>query len=124
MVDYVTKANVDTALGTGWQGSGDADRAVKQANAWLSAELNGRDFDTVPPAVIEAGAELARMSAEGALFADSEGLVKSESVVADTVEVSTTYQDGSRPVQGAMSYVRTLLKPYLMPLGVTMLKRI
>lgn len=124
MIDYVAVSDVDTVLGSGWQGSGNADRAVRQANAWLAAELNGREFETVPPAVIEAGAELARMSAEGALFADSEGNVKREMVKADTVEVETEFMDGSRPVQGAMSYVRTLLKPYLMPLGVTLLKRL
>ena len=123
-MDYITAQDVTDTLGAGWADGGDEARAVRQANAWLSAELNGRAFETVPAPVIEAGAELARMSAEDALFADSEGLVKSESVTADTVSVETTFQDGSRPVQGAMTYVRTLLKPYLMPLGVTMLKRV
>ncbi|WP_129141529.1 DnaT-like ssDNA-binding protein [Modicisalibacter coralii] len=124
MVDYVTKADVDTTLGSGWEGSGDADRAVKQANAWLSAELNSRTFETVPTEVVEAGSELARMSAEGTLYADSDGDVKSESVKAGEVEVSTEYQDRSRATNGTLQYVKALLKPWLMPLGVTLLKRL
>lgn len=125
MVDYVTRADVDATLGAGWEGAGDADRAVRQANAWLTAKLPGREFDTVPTPVIEAGAELAQMAANGTLYADSEGDVKRESVEADTVSVETEYADGSRAVQGAMLYVADLLRPWVNPYGsVTLMKRL
>ena len=124
MVDYVTKADVDATLGAGWEGAGDADRAVKQANAWLSAQLNSRTFTTVPTEVVEAGSELARMSAKGTLYADSDGDVKREMVKVGEVEVSTEYQDRSRATNGTLKYVRALLKPWIAPLGVTLLKRI
>ncbi|SEN64982.1 DnaT-like ssDNA-binding protein [Halomonas caseinilytica] len=126
MPTYVTKADVDAELGAGWEGTADPERAVRQANVWLSTHLSGREFDTVPAEVVQAGAELARLSAEGTLYADSEGDVKREMVKADTVEVETEFMDGSRPTVGALSYVRDLLRPWLSPFGgsVSMLKRL
>ncbi|MCG7598879.1 hypothetical protein MHM84_03710 [Halomonas sp. McH1-25] len=125
MAQYITVTDVDTQLGSDWAEPAAKDRAVRQANAWLTAKLSGREFDTVPTPIIEAGAELAQMAANGTLYADSDGDVKRESVEADTVSVETEYQDGSRAVQGALLYVLDLLKPWLNPYGsVTLLKRL
>lgn len=38
MTDYITKSDVDTLLGAGWEGAGDAGLAVLQANTWLTAK--------------------------------------------------------------------------------------
>lgn len=112
---YVTVADVDAELAAGWEGSGDKAASVKMANMWLTSR-------SIPSGVEDeritlAGAYLAKMAAAGTLYADSEGAVKSERVKADTVEVDTTYQDGSKAIIGDMAYVKDLLRPWLNPYG-------
>ena len=126
MITYITKAEVDAELGAGWEGDADAERAVRQANVWLSTKLGGHEFEAVPDEVIQAGAELAKMAAEGTLYADSEGNVKREMVKADTVEVETEYMDGSRPTSGNLSYIEDLLAPWMSPFGgsVSLMRRL
>lgn len=126
MVEYVTKADADAELGTGWEGTSDPARAIRQSNVWLSTHLSGREFDTVPTEVVQAGAELAKLAAEGTLYADSEGDVRRESVSAGSVSVETEYTDSSRATVGALEYVKALIKPWLSPFGgsVTMLRRL
>lgn len=80
-MDYITVAQVDALLGAGWAGTGDPARAVLMANTWLSAKPLPA-FDEVPAAVVQAGAEIAREAASGALYGASETGVLSKSVEA------------------------------------------
>ncbi|KTG25386.1 hypothetical protein AWR38_01040 [Idiomarina sp. WRN-38] len=123
---YVTQSDVDTILGAGWEGSGDPVLAVQQANDWLLARsIPLPDNTTQPDRIKRAGAYLAKMAAAGALYADTQGAVKSETVKADTVSVSTEYQDGARELAGDMAYVNDLLRPWLSPWGgVSILRRL
>ncbi|MEE4465414.1 hypothetical protein V2S84_25390, partial [Azotobacter chroococcum] len=82
MTDYITVSQVDELLGAGWEGTGDKDRAVLMANAWLSAKPLP-EFDEVPAAVVQAGAEVAREAAAGRLYAAYEAGVLAKSVEAD-----------------------------------------
>ena len=111
MNEYVTVAKVDDLLGSGWQGDGDATQAVMEANVWLSAR-NLPD-DPIPTAVERAGALLARESAKGELYADSEGAIKRERVKASSVESETEYAGGSNPQSGTMRLVLDMLRPWL-----------
>ncbi|MEG3078482.1 DnaT-like ssDNA-binding protein [Halomonas sp. 5021] len=111
MSDYITVAKADELLGAGWQGDGDADQAVMEANVWLSAR-NLPD-DPVPSAVERAGALLAKEAAKGELYASTTGSVKRKRVKADTVESETEYTTGDNRQSGTMRLVLDLLRPWL-----------
>jgi hypothetical protein len=113
MSDYVTVEQVDALLGAGWQGSGDAARAVLMANTWLSAKPL-QAFDPVPDAVLQAGAEIAREAAAGKLYAAYEAGVQSKSAAAGSVSSSKTYAaGGGRAVSAGEAFALALLAPYL-----------
>ncbi|MGP9796193.1 hypothetical protein ACT3UJ_02360 [Halomonas sp. 86] len=121
---YVTANQVDEILGSDWAEEAAKPLAVQMANDWLTAK--GIPADVDDERIIRAGAYLARMAARGELFANSEGVVKSSRVKAEGVEVDETFADGSRPVNGDMEYVKTLLSPWLTPFGagVRILRRL
>lgn len=112
MTVYITVQDVDALLPMGWQGSGDKDEAVMQANTWLKAR-KVKVGDPVEQDIKQAGAYLAREAAQDKLYSDSEGAIKRKRVKADTVESEKEYMDGSKPVSGVLALVMDLLKPYL-----------
>lgn len=114
-MNYVTIESVTTQLGPNWQGDGDANLAVTQANAWLRAKRL-RQFEVIPEDVLLAGAYAAQLAAKGELYKDrADGVVKSERVKADTVEVQTEYVAGmEQGKSSAMLFIDDLLSPYLL----------
>ncbi len=111
MIDYITVAIVDDLLGAGWQGDGDADQAVLEANVWLTAR-NLPD-SPVPSAVERAGALLAREAANDRLYADRQPNLKRKMVDADGVRSEREYMDGSTASGGTMRLILDLLRPWL-----------
>ena len=67
MTEYITIAQVDSLLGSAWTTEDKKARAVLMANVWLSAKPLPA-FSEVPAAVVQAGAEIAREAAAGALY--------------------------------------------------------
>lgn len=112
MTEYITVAQVDQLLGTGWEGSGDKSLAVEQANAYLNT-LAFKAWEAQPDSVTRAGAELAKEAAAGRLYEDSEGALKRKRVKADTVESEKEYQDGAQARSGALQFIDALLSPWL-----------
>lgn len=114
-MNYVTIDSVTQSLGPDWAGSGDANLAVTQANAWLHAKRL-RQFEVIPEDVLLAGAYAAQLAAKGELYKDrADGVVKSERVKADTVEVQTEYVAGMEQGKSStMLFVDDLLSPYLL----------
>lgn len=120
---FITAEQVDSLLGSDWAQAAAKPLAVQMANDWLRAKGIPADIDD--DRITRAGAYLAKMAAAGALYADTQGAVKSETVKADTVSVSTEYQDGARELAGDMAYVNDLLRPWLSPWGgVSILRRL
>lgn len=114
MNEYITKQDVDDKLGSDWEGDGDKTRAVLEANAWMTSQGVEYDEDEDPDDdVITAGAYLAKAAAEGELYASSDGRIESESVQAEGVSVSTSFQSGSAPANRDVSLARDLLRPYI-----------
>ena len=97
-MNYITVADVDSALGADWASEDKAKvKAVLMANAWLSAQnLHGIDPDNIPDDVKMAGAYVASVAAAGNLYVQREnsGVLASESVKAGNVEVSESYYTG------------------------------
>lgn len=122
MTEYVTKADVDSLLGAGWEGTGDADRAVLEANAWLTAR-HVVASDPVEADILQAGAYLAEYAAQGSLYADDKGAVKRKMVKAGSVETETEYQDTARSLAGVIALVRDLLQPYTTAFTTTRILR-
>lgn len=112
MSEYVNTDDVEGVLGAGWEGDGDADRAVLEANAWLTARRVIKS-DPVDEDVITAGAYLAQMAAEGELYADRSPALKRKRVKGDTVESEREYQDGATASTGRLRLVLDLLRPYM-----------
>lgn len=124
MIEYITVADVEAALPAGWEGSGDKETAVLQANTYLNT-LRFKAWDTQPDAITQAGAQLAKEAAAGNLYADSDGVMKREKVKADTVEYEGELADGSAPRSGALQFVDALLAPYIIRRGsVELLRRL
>jgi hypothetical protein len=109
---YITVADVTDILGVSWFGDGDADLAVLQANAWLSAKGVATN-DPVDADVVLAGAYLAKEASINCLYADSEPTVKRKRVKADSVESETEYMDGYTARTGQLRFVHDLLRPFL-----------
>ena len=122
MIEYVTEADVDAALGTGWEGSGDKALAVLQANSYLNT-LTFKAWEAQPDAVTRAGAELAKEAAAGRLYAGTEGDLKRKRVKADTVESEKEYADGSVARSGALQFVDALLSPWVIKRTATAILR-
>lgn len=113
-MNYVTIESVTTQLGPNWQGDGDANLAVTQANAWLRVK-HLRQFEVIPEDVLLAGAYAAQLAAKGELYVtQADGVVKSKRVKADTVEVQKEYVAGMEQGKSStMLFIEDLLAPYL-----------
>ena len=113
-MNYVTIDSVTQSLGPDWVGSGDANLAVTQANAWLRAKRL-LQFEEIPEDVLLAGAYAAQLAAKGELYKDrADGVVKSERVKADTVEVQTEYVAGMEQGKSStMLFIEDLVAPYI-----------
>ncbi|QZI68675.1 protein singed [Pseudomonas protegens] len=93
MATYITVAEVDAILGSAWTTEDKKARAVMQANAYLtSLNLVGIDMDAIPEEVKQAGAELAKVAADGKLYQQkTEGALEAKTVKAGPVTTSKTF---------------------------------
>ena len=123
---YITVTDADSLLPTGWEGSGDKDTAVQQANDYLAVKLKWREFDTVPDDIKRAGAMLSQEAANGRLYADRERELASKTVRASGVESTKEWREGSTAVSGTLQQVNDLLARYVAPHGasVSLLRRL
>lgn len=93
MATYITVADVDAALGADWTTEDKKARSVMQANAYMTAlKLSGVDMESIPDEVKQAGAEIAKVAADGKLYQQqAEGSVESKTVKAGSVSTSKTF---------------------------------
>ncbi len=125
MTDFITVADVNEKLGQGWAGAGDAVLAVAMANAWLTAKIKRAVSEVVPDAITTAGAQVAKLAAEGKLYKDTQREVQSKTVSAQSgTSVSKTYVAGSSDLSGAENYALALIAPWTRRSGTVMLKRV
>ncbi len=96
MTDFITVADVDALLGSGWAGAGDPALSVMQANAWLTSKIKGEVPVPAPAEIQMAGAQVAKLAATGELYKATERETVSETVSATSgTSVSETYVQGS-----------------------------
>lgn len=125
MTDFITVTDVEQKLGQGWAGAGDAVLAVSMANAWLTARIKRTVPEVVPNAIVSAGAQVAKLAAEGKLYKDTGKEVLSKTVSAQTgTSTSKTYAAGSVELSAAENFALDLIAPWVRRSGTVMLKRI
>ena len=118
MATYIAVADVDATLGPAWATEDKKSRAVLQANAYLtSLSLAGVDMGVIPDEVKQAGAELAKVAAEGKLYEQkTEGSLEAKTVKAGSVTTSKTFAslDTSKIIAqpGDVQFALALLVPW------------
>ena len=118
MATYIAVADVDATLGPAWATEDKKSRAVLQANAYLtSLSLAGVDMGVIPDEVKQAGAELAKVAAEGKLYQQkTEGSLEAKTVKAGSVTTSKTFAslDSSKIIAqpGDVQFALALLTPW------------
>lgn len=125
MTDFITVADVEQKLGQSWAGTGDAVLAVSMANAWLTARIKRAVPEVVPDAIVSAGAQVAKLAAEGKLYKDTGKEVLSKTVSAQAgTSTSKTYAEGSVELSAAENFALDLIVPWVRRSGTVMLRRI
>ncbi|WP_455923276.1 hypothetical protein [Pseudomonas putida] len=125
MTDFITVADVDAQLGPEWAGTGDPVLAVAMANAWLTAKIKRVVPNPVPAEIKTAGAQVAKVAAEGNLYKDTKKEVQSTTVSAQAgTSVSKTYVAGSTDLTQGENFALALLEPWIKRPGVFMLKKV
>lgn len=119
MANYITVAGVDGVLGPDWTTTEKKDRAVMQANAYLtSLNLSGVDMAAIPAEVKQAGAELAKCAADGVLYQQqSSGSLEAKTVKAGSVTTSKTFgaidSSSTKAQAEGIQFALALLNPWL-----------
>lgn len=115
-MQYVTVSEVDEILGADWADTSKKERAIQQANAYLTAlNLAGIDPKAIPGEVKQAGAELSRCAAEGKLYQQqAQGAVISTNVKAGSVSSAKSFSevDQSKQQPECVQFALALLSPW------------
>ncbi len=114
-MSFITIAEAESILGADFADDGDKARLIKLANTWMRNEV-GFVPDPIDPLLKDAACESIKGIKAGVIYAGIARQTTSESVKADTVQVSETFSEDSREVsefeQIAKAYIDSLnLKP-------------
>ncbi|WP_341519830.1 hypothetical protein AABC73_14860 [Pseudomonas sp. G.S.17] len=113
MTDFITVADVDALLGSGWAGAGDPVMSVMQANAWLTSKIKRPVPAEVPAEIKQAGAQVAKIASTDGLYKSVERETISETVSATSgTSVSETYVQGSVALSAGESFAMALIYPW------------
>lgn len=113
MTDFITVADVDALLGSGWAGVGDPVMSVMQANAWLTSKIKRPVPAEVPAEIKQAGAQAAKVASTGGLYKSTERETVSEMVSATSgTSVSETYVQGSVALSAGENFALALISPW------------
>ena len=114
-MSFITIVEAESILGAGFADDGDKARLIKLANTWMRNEV-GFVPDPIDSVLKDAACEIIKGIDAGVIYAGIARQTTSESVKADTVQVSETFFEDSREVsefeQIAKAYIDSLsLKP-------------
>ena len=114
-MSFITIAEAESILGADFADDGDKARLIKLANTWMRNEV-GFVPDPIDPLLKDAACEIIKGILAKVIYSGVERQTTSESVKADTVQVSETFAEGSVEVsefeQIARAYIASLdLKP-------------
>ncbi|AYA02112.1 hypothetical protein BEN74_03995 [Acinetobacter sp. WCHAc010034] len=114
-MSFITVAEAESILGAGFAPDGDKARLIQLANVWMKNEV-GAVPDPIDPLLKDAACEIIKGIIAKVIYAGIARQTTSESVKADTVQVTESFADGSVEIseyeQIAKAYIDSLgLKP-------------
>ena len=114
-MSFITVGDAESILGADFADDGDKARLIKLANTWMKNEVSFVP-DPIDPLLKDAACEIIKGIQAGVIYSGVARQTTSESVKADTVQVSETYAEGSVEIseyeQVAKAYIESLdLKP-------------
>lgn len=114
-MSFITVGDAESILGADFADDGDKARLIKLANTWMKNEVSFVP-DSIDPLLKDAACEIIKGIQAGVIYSGVARQTTSESVKADTVQVSETYAEGSVEIseyeQIAKAYIDSLdLKP-------------
>ncbi|OTG81805.1 hypothetical protein B9T31_14875 [Acinetobacter sp. ANC 4558] len=112
-MSFITIEQAEAILGADFADDGDKARLVKLANTWMRNEI-GFVPDPIDHLLQDATCEIIKGIQAGVIYAGVARQTTSESVKADTVQVTETYSEGSVEV----SEYEQIAKAYIASLGL------
>lgn len=114
-MSFITQEQAEQILGAGFAPAGDKARLIKLANTWMRNEV-GFVPDEINPVLKDAACEIIKGIIAGVIYAGIARQTTSESVKADTVQITESFAEGSVEVsefeQIARAFIGSLdLKP-------------
>ena len=110
-MSFITVAEAESILGADFADDGDKARLIKLANTWMKNEV-GFVPDPIDSLLKDAACEIIKGIQTGVIYAGIARQTTSESVKADTVQVSETFAEGSVEIsefeQIARAYIASL----------------
>ncbi|MDV2468893.1 hypothetical protein QR674_07840 [Acinetobacter chinensis] len=93
-MSFITQEQAEQILGADFAPAGDKARLIKLANTWMRNEV-GLVPDPVDPVLIDAACEIIKGIIAGVIYSGIARQTTSESVKADTVQVTESFAEGS-----------------------------
>jgi hypothetical protein len=114
-MSFITQEQAEQILGVDFAPVGDKARLIKLANTWMRNEV-GYVPDPIDSLLIDAACEIIKGIIAGVIYAGIARQTTSESVKADTVQVTESFAEGSVEIsefeQIARAFIDSLnLKP-------------
>ena len=114
-MSFITQEQAEQILGVDFAPVGDKARLIKLANTWMRNEV-GYVPDEIDSLLIDAACEIIKGIIAGVIYAGIARQTTSESVKADTVQVTESFAEGSVEIsefeQIALAFIDSLnLKP-------------
>ena len=107
-MSFITQEQAEQILGADFAPTGDKARLIKLSNTWMKNEV-GYVPDTIDPILIDAACEIIKGINAGVIYAGIARQTTSESVKADTVQVSETFAEGSREISEYEQIAKALI---------------
>ena len=93
-MSFITQEQAEQILGAGFAPAGDKARLIKLANTWMRNEV-GFVPDEIDPVLKDAACEIIKGIIAGVIYAGIARQTTSESVKADTVQITESFAEGS-----------------------------
>ena len=110
-MSFITQEQAEQILGVDFAPAGDKARLIKLANTWMRNEV-GYVPDQIDPILIDAACEIIKGIIAKVIYAGIARQTMSESVKADTVQVTESFAEGSVEIseyeQIAKAYIDSL----------------
>lgn len=114
-MSFITVEEAESILGADFADDSDKARLIKLANTWMKSEV-GFVPDPIDPLLRDAACEIIKGIQAGVIYSGIARQTTSESVKADTVQVTESFAEGSVEIsefeQIALAFIDSLnLKP-------------